>query len=242
MNRSWCELKIFLGSHLALYTTAKKASRVFLRACVEEHRARDSWMPPRRRRPGRPGKKKEAPRDLYAELGLSPDASAEDIKKAYRSLALQHHPDKVPSSQREEATAKLAIINTAWDVLGDSERRRVYDLQRADGGADKVGRQGRGLPSFLRKHVLGTEARSLSWWSGVPYLRQRSTGRLQSAMSRRQPCLLFLHLGGSARSLAAASSELSPQLRRPSIQRACSAYRRRPEKNPSLCSGLYSSR
>ena len=78
---------------------------------------------------------------------MAPDASAEDIKRAYRSLALLHHPDKVPSSQREEATAKLASINTAWDILGDTERRRVYDLQRAaDGGADKVGRQGRGLP------------------------------------------------------------------------------------------------
>ena len=158
-------------------------------------------MPPRRRRPGRPPKKQEPPRDLYAELGLAPDASAEDIKRAYRSLALLHHPDKVPSSQREEATAKLASINTAWDVLGDTERRRVYDLQRAaDGGADKVGRQGRGLPSFLRRHVLGAEARSLAWWSGVPYLHQHSMGRLQSAMARRQPCLLFLHLGGSPRS------------------------------------------
>ena len=165
-------------------------------------------MPPRRRRFGR----KDTPRDFYSDLGLAPDASAEEIKRAYRRLALQHHPDKVPSSQREEATAKLASINTAWDVLGDTERRRVYDLQRAaDGGGEKIGRQGRGLPSFLRRHVLGAEARSLAWWSGIPYLHEHSAGRLHSAMGRRKPCLVFLHLGGSPRSEKSAPAIIEAQ-------------------------------
>ena len=156
-------------------------------------------MPPRRRKAA--GK----PRDLYAELGLSTDASSEDIKRAYRALALEHHPDKVPSSERDAATAKLASINTAWDVLGDAERRRVYDLQRdADGGgASSVGLRHGGL-ALVRRHILGAEARSFPWTSGVPYLQMHSVGKLQRAMSQKKPILLFLHLGGSPRSEKAA--------------------------------------
>lgn len=68
--------------------------------------------------------------DHYATLGVHPDALQPEIKKKYRELALTHHPDKVHALQKEEATHKLAAINAAWDVLGDPDRRRVYDMQR----------------------------------------------------------------------------------------------------------------
>lgn len=91
---------------------------------------------PRRQRRSRVGVKAAIPRDYYADLGVSSDASDEEIRSAYRSLALKHHPDKVASNEVEQATAKFATINMAWDVLGCSDRRRVYDLQRKVAGGD----------------------------------------------------------------------------------------------------------
>jgi hypothetical protein len=59
----------------------------------------------------------------YEVLGVAADASAEEIQRAYRMLALHHHPDVAPDSD----PAVMAAINGAWSVLGDPARRRVYD-------------------------------------------------------------------------------------------------------------------
>ena len=64
--------------------------------------------------------------DLYAVLGVSRQASAEEIKKAYRKLAFQYHPDRNPDNPVAEE--KLKNINAAYAVLGDEEKRRQYDL------------------------------------------------------------------------------------------------------------------
>ena len=70
-------------------------------------------------------------KDYYAVLGVPTDASAEAIKKAYRKLALKHHPDKNPgNSQAEE---KFKEITEAYAVLSDAEKRRQYD-QFGDSG------------------------------------------------------------------------------------------------------------
>jgi curved DNA-binding protein len=63
--------------------------------------------------------------DYYKILGVSNDASAEDIKKAYRKLARKHHPDLNPN----DASAKQTFqqINEAHEVLGDPEKRKKYD-------------------------------------------------------------------------------------------------------------------
>ena len=65
--------------------------------------------------------------DLYAILGLSRRASSDDIKKAYRRLALQFHPDKNPQN-RPAAEEKFKAIAKAYEVLSDPEKRRVYDM------------------------------------------------------------------------------------------------------------------
>ncbi len=61
----------------------------------------------------------------YDVLGVAPTADAEDIQRAYRLLALRHHPDVVPDAD----PATMAAINAAWSVLGDPARRRAYDFQ-----------------------------------------------------------------------------------------------------------------
>lgn len=63
--------------------------------------------------------------DYYSILGLKKNASADDIKKAYRKLARKYHPDVNPDNP--EAHAKFQQINEANEVLGDPEKRKKYD-------------------------------------------------------------------------------------------------------------------
>ncbi|KAJ9158421.1 DnaJ-domain-containing protein [Coniochaeta hoffmannii] len=65
--------------------------------------------------------------DLYELLGVDKTASQNDIKKAYRKLALQHHPDKVPEEQRAESEVKFKAVTQAYEILRDEEKRHLYD-------------------------------------------------------------------------------------------------------------------
>jgi curved DNA-binding protein len=64
-------------------------------------------------------------KDYYAILGVPRDASAEDIKKAFRKLARKHHPDV--AKDKKAAEEKFKEINEAYEVLGDPEKRGKYD-------------------------------------------------------------------------------------------------------------------
>lgn len=75
-------------------------------------------------------------KDYYAILGVSKDASEEDIKKAFRKLAHEHHPDKASGDEK-----KFKEINEAYQVLGNPEKRKRYDqfgsgFDQAGGGAN----------------------------------------------------------------------------------------------------------
>jgi len=72
-----------------------------------------------------------AKKDYYQVLGVARDAPAEDIKKAYRQLALKHHPDRNPGSKDAEEKFKEAA--EAYSVLADAEKRSVYDRFGHDG-------------------------------------------------------------------------------------------------------------
>ena len=66
--------------------------------------------------------------DYYETLGVARDASDEEIKRAYRKLAFQYHPDRNPGNQ--EAEAKIREINAAYEVIGDPESRKTYERLR----------------------------------------------------------------------------------------------------------------
>ncbi len=66
-----------------------------------------------------------AKRDYYEVLGLQKDAAKDDIKRAYRKLAIQYHPDKNPGDKNAEEKFKEAT--EAYEVLGDDQKRQAYD-------------------------------------------------------------------------------------------------------------------
>ena len=70
-----------------------------------------------------------ANKDFYKVLGVAKDASAADIKKAYRKLARENHPDSHPGNKAAEDRFKA--IAEAYDVVGDTEKRKQYDELRA---------------------------------------------------------------------------------------------------------------
>lgn len=69
-------------------------------------------------------------KDYYRVLGVGKDASAEDIKKAFRKIAMQYHPDRNSAPEAEE---KFKEANEAYAVLSDPDKRKQYDMFGADG-------------------------------------------------------------------------------------------------------------
>src|SRR6476660_8291981 len=71
-------------------------------------------------------------RDYYAVLGSGREASAEDIKKAFRRLARQYHPDLHSGAKKSEMEKKFKELNEAHEVLSDQDKRKKYDLYGAN--------------------------------------------------------------------------------------------------------------
>lgn len=69
--------------------------------------------------------------DYYATLEVTPQASDEEIKRAYRKLALKYHPDR--NQGNKNAEEKIREINAAYEVLGDPETRKSYERLRFGG-------------------------------------------------------------------------------------------------------------
>ena len=63
--------------------------------------------------------------DYYAVLGVVLQASQDEIKKAYRALALQYHPDR--NRGNRQAEQKIREVNAAYEILGDPDARKTYD-------------------------------------------------------------------------------------------------------------------
>ncbi|CAH0476584.1 unnamed protein product [Peronospora belbahrii] len=84
-------------------------------------------------------------KDYYKILGVSKNFSDRELKKSYRQLALQYHPDKAETpEEKETSTEKFVEVSEAYDVLSDSVKRQEYDHARQFGGG---GREARGFSS-----------------------------------------------------------------------------------------------
>src|SRR5437764_3937750 len=81
-----------------------------------------------------------AKRDYYETLGVERNASDEDIKKAYRKLARQYHPDLQTGDQRKKAAEEqFKEINEAYEVISDPDKRKQYDMFGHTGGPQGFG-------------------------------------------------------------------------------------------------------
>ena len=85
-------------------------------------------------------------RDYYEVLGVNRDASEEDIKKAYRKLAMKYHPDRNPGSK--EAEEKFKEAKEAYEVLCEPEKRRAYDAYGHAGVNPQMGGMGADAAGF----------------------------------------------------------------------------------------------
>ena len=85
-----------------------------------------------------------ADKDLYEILGVSKQASENEIKKAYRKLAMKHHPDQ--NKGDKDAEKKFKEISASYEILKDPEKRSAYDQYCHD--AFRQGNMGGGFRGF----------------------------------------------------------------------------------------------
>ena len=76
-------------------------------------------------------------KDYYEILGVPKESDLPQLKKAYRSLALKHHPDRVPENEKKAAEEKFKEISEAYGVLSDPQKRKMYD-QHGHSGIDQT--------------------------------------------------------------------------------------------------------
>ena len=86
-----------------------------------------------------------AKRDFYEVLGLTKGAADEDIKKAYRKLAMKYHPDRNQGDKAKEAEEKFKEAKEAYEMLSDPKKKAAYD-QYGHAGVDPNIGAGRGGP------------------------------------------------------------------------------------------------
>jgi molecular chaperone DnaJ len=177
-------------------------------------------------------------KDYYKALGVTKDASAADIKKAYRKLARELHPDKNPGNA--EAEAKFKDVSEAYDVLSDESKRKEYDEARslfAGGGyrGGPGGGTGTGGATFDMSDLFGGGGAADSGlgdlfgglFTGGSTRRQRNVGP-----SRGGDVEATIHLGFDE---AVHGAMLPLQLSGPGPCRTCGGSGAKPGTRPHTC-------
>lgn len=139
--------------------------------------------------------------DYYQTLGISKSASSEEIKKAYRKLAREYHPDRRPDDK--QAAEKFKQIQSAYDVLGDPEKRKKYDTYGSafeQMGGGRGGHQGGAGPIDLEQIFGGAGGGGFDFgdlFGGGFQRRGRSQGRPQKGQDRQSEITIPFNLAVS---------------------------------------------
>ena len=120
--------------------------------------------------------------DYYEILGVSKNATQDEIKKAYRTLAFKYHPDRNPDNP--EAEEKFKQISAAYDTLGDEGKRRDYDLGGYQSGSNPYSNQSQYQRQYqyTYSNPFGTDDSYWQWFTGG----QNSNGQSSNNNSSNQ--------------------------------------------------------
>jgi molecular chaperone DnaJ len=170
-----------------------------------------------------------AKKDYYQVLGVAREASAEEIKRAYRQLALRHHPDRNPGSKDDEEKFKEAA--EAYSVLADAEKRSVYDRFGHDG------LRGEGFQGFsgFDSSIFGDFEDILGNFFGFSFgdlFGGRSRGRAGARRSRGHDLAVEVEIGLEE---AAAGFEKEIKISRGETCPACQGSKRKPGTFSERC-------
>lgn len=128
-------------------------------------------------------------KDYYQILGLSPSASSDEIKRAYRRLALKYHPDHNP--KRRSAEERFKLLQQAYETLSDPEKRKQYDQTLPDVDSENAALDWRlsSLAPYVLPFLIGSVIGALL---GFRALVESYTPALDS------PVWGFVFIGGGA--------------------------------------------
>lgn len=170
-----------------------------------------------------------AKRDYYEILGISRQASPEEIKKAYRQMALKYHPDRNPGNK--EAEEKFKEASEAYSVLIDPEKRSVYDRFGHNGLRGEGFRGFSGFDSSIFEDFEDILGNFFSFGFGDIFSSRRSRPRTYTPQRGRD---LVLELELSLEE-AAFGLEKEIKLTRTEICPACQGTKLRPGTKKSVC-------
>jgi molecular chaperone DnaJ len=160
-----------------------------------------------------------ADRDLYAVLGVSPDATQEDIKRAYRRLAREHHPDL---NRDPDAERRIKEINLAYQTLSDPAKRRQYDLFGGEGLTPDMFSFGFGDLSDIFE----------AFFRPSPFTRTRGAGRRPTRTARGRDLHVVLEVAFEE---AAFGTKKDVEVRRLESCDRCGGTGSEPGTHPSRC-------
>lgn len=137
--------------------------------------------------------------DHYVTLGVPPNASAQEIKAAYKKLALQYHPDRNPDDLSAEE--KFKSVSAAYHVIGNKERRQQYDLERQfSSGAGRKGMYSSGGPGWSSASAGGGASPFSSMFTGAGGRGSASSHEYSyQQMSKADADALFRQIFGTMR-------------------------------------------
>ncbi len=117
--------------------------------------------------------------DYYETLGVSKTATADEIKKAYRTLAFKYHPDR--NKGNAEAEEKFKQISAAYDVLGDETKRRNYDLgYSTESSYGSSNQQYQRQYQYTYQNPFGDE-NFWNWFQGAKYQNEKEHYQTQNS-------------------------------------------------------------